>query len=323
MRVRALLTTTTLFPSVSSAFKYNLGGRAHNTNTQRYLSTHRSLRMAQDAAAKGAEVVVALDFDGVLCNSVGESSRSAFLCLQKRYPDVLKGTEWENLEDSDAPAWLMDKMRKLRPVVETGYENILLTRLLLEEYRMAETSGKETGTRPLTVGEIAANWGEELKDTLMRKYGYTQDELVHAFGDTRDEWIARDEESWLEANSFYERLGVRDAARYSKANVYIITTKQTRFAEALLKHAGIEVPEDKESAKTSGWGLCTCTWLTGASTTLISGKEGKPIRALKSFHRSGSGRLCAHQFLLKPQHRSAVQSTALTMDHFTLSCCIC
>eukprot|EP00611_Tribonema_gayanum_P019265 TRINITY_DN32_c0_g1_i3.p1 TRINITY_DN32_c0_g1~~TRINITY_DN32_c0_g1_i3.p1 ORF type:complete len:332 (-),score=56.98 TRINITY_DN32_c0_g1_i3:1239-2150(-) len=248
MRVRALLTTTTLFPSVSSAFKYNLGGRAHNTNTQRYLSTHRSLRMAQDAAAKGAEVVVALDFDGVLCNSVGESSRSAFLCLQKRYPDVLKGTEWENLEDSDAPAWLMDKMRKLRPVVETGYENILLTRLLLEEYRMAETSGKETGTRPLTVGEIAANWGEELKDTLMRKYGYTQDELVHAFGDTRDEWIARDEESWLEANSFYERLGVRDAARYSKANVYIITTKQTRFAEALLKHAGIEVPEDKVGA---------------------------------------------------------------------------
>lgn len=157
----------------------------------------------------------------------------------------------QKLDDADAPAWLLDKMRKLRPVVETGYENILLVRLLLEEYRMAETTGKETGTRPLTVGEISANWGEELKDTLMRKYGYTQEELVHAFGDTRDEWIAHDEEGWLEANSFYERLGVRDAARYSKANVYIITTKQTRFAEALLKHAGIEIPKDKVSSTTS------------------------------------------------------------------------
>lgn len=33
-------------------------------------------------------------------------------------------------------AWhgrMVDKMRELRPVVETGYENIILTRLLIEE----------------------------------------------------------------------------------------------------------------------------------------------------------------------------------------------
>jgi phosphoglycolate phosphatase-like HAD superfamily hydrolase len=196
-------------------------------------------------AAKDQTPVVALDFDGVLCNSVGESSRSAFLCLQKRYPEVLAGTDWENLDDADAPAWLVDKMRKLRPVVETGYENILLTRLLLDEYKAARLNENTTGYRPLTLGEIAANWSDNLKETLMRRYGATKDELVEAFGTTRDEWMARDAESWLEANTFYERLGVLDAAKDCTANMYIITTKQHRFATALIKHAGLSVPDEK------------------------------------------------------------------------------
>jgi hypothetical protein len=89
---------------------------------------------------------------------------------------VLKGTPWEHLDDADAPAWLTDKMRKLRPVVETGYENIVLTRMLLEEYMVGETSTQ--GTRPLTIGEISANWGEDFRDALMHKYGYGRDELI-------------------------------------------------------------------------------------------------------------------------------------------------
>jgi hypothetical protein len=75
-----------------------------------------------------------------------------------------------------------------------------------------------------------------------------------AFGDARDGWIARDEEGWLDANGFYERLGVRDAARDAAADVYIITTKQARFACALLKHAGIAIREDK----VGGCSECGC-----------------------------------------------------------------
>jgi hypothetical protein len=82
--------------------------------------------------------IVALDFDGVLCNSVGESTRTAYRCIQEHYPEVLQDTEWDkDPKDGNPPDWLMFKMRQLRPVVETGYENILLARLMLEDYKAA------------------------------------------------------------------------------------------------------------------------------------------------------------------------------------------
>lgn len=36
---------------------------------------------------------------------------------------------------TSSPRRIVDKMRELRPIVETGYENILLVRLLIEEVR--------------------------------------------------------------------------------------------------------------------------------------------------------------------------------------------
>ncbi|GJN07684.1 hypothetical protein PR202_ga25532 [Eleusine coracana subsp. coracana] len=68
----------------------------------------------------------ALDFDGVLCDSCGESSLSAVKAAKVRWPFVFEQV------DATMEEWIVGQMYTLRPVVETGYENLLLVRLLVE-----------------------------------------------------------------------------------------------------------------------------------------------------------------------------------------------
>lgn len=59
------------------------------------------------------------------------------------------------------PLWLRAKMRLLRPVMRDDSDALLLVRLC-----MAEVIGDDPRKRPLTVGEICANWDEALRETL-------------------------------------------------------------------------------------------------------------------------------------------------------------
>jgi hypothetical protein len=126
-------------------------------------------------------------------------------------------------------------------VVETGFESLLLLRLCAEE---ALASGP--AKRPLTIGEISANWGPELRESLLVRYRIRQEEAVAAFGATRDAWIAEDEAGWLGANGFYD--GAIEALQGamgsdSGTSVYVVTTKQARFADQLLRSQNVYLPE--------------------------------------------------------------------------------
>ena len=59
--------------------------------------------------------VWAFDFDGVVCDSVGESSLSAWKAALKKWPEIFGTPEAESKRDS-----VLDGMRIVRPVVETG-----------------------------------------------------------------------------------------------------------------------------------------------------------------------------------------------------------
>ena len=138
--------------------------------------------------------------------------------------------------------WLRAKLRLLRPVVETGFESLLLLRLCAEE---ALASGP--AKRPLTIGEITTNWGPELRDTLLARYEIRQEEAIEAFGSTREAWLDEDEAGWLAANSFYDgALGALRAtlAAEGGAKVYIVTTKQAKFASRLLSSQKIDVQDE-------------------------------------------------------------------------------
>eukprot|EP00904_Undaria_pinnatifida_P012979 jgi/Undpi1/8811/HiC_scaffold_25.g11273.m1 len=195
--------------------------------------------MTKDSSSQ----IYALDFDGVICNSQGESSRSGFKALQCVWPELgarLKAERGGEAGDDDAPAWMLDKMRELRPIIETGYENILLARLLVEEGRRGERGRQRMREGE---GERSIPSGPEAREELTVRYGLSRDELINAFGQARDEWIETDFEGWLGANSFYE--GVREAIAACKGEVYVVTTKQQRFASALLEYAGVKVPLER------------------------------------------------------------------------------
>ncbi|KAM0055987.1 hypothetical protein Hdeb2414_s0006g00212571 [Helianthus debilis subsp. tardiflorus] len=92
----------------------------------------------------------ALDFDGVLCDSVGETAISCVKAAKLRWPELFATVD-SSLED-----WFADQMRILWPVVETRYETLLIVRLLLEiKNPSLRTSSVPNG---LTVEGILESW---------------------------------------------------------------------------------------------------------------------------------------------------------------------
>ncbi|XP_012083366.1 uncharacterized protein LOC105642967 isoform X2 [Jatropha curcas] len=178
----------------------------------------------------------ALDFDGVLCDSCGESSLSAVKAAKVRWPSLFDGV------DSTTEEWIVDQMYIVRPVVETGYENLLLVRLLLE--MRIPLIRKSSVAEGLTVERILENW-LKLKPVIMEEWGENhRDDLINLFGKVRDEWMYKDLPAWIGANRFYP--GVADALKFASSKVYIVTTKQSRFADALLRElAGVTIPSER------------------------------------------------------------------------------
>ncbi|XP_057435666.1 uncharacterized protein LOC130728269 isoform X2 [Lotus japonicus] len=162
----------------------------------------------------------ALDFDGVICDSCGESSLSALKAAKVRWPGLFDG---------------------VRPVVETGYENLLLVRLLLET--RAPSIRKSSVAEGLTVDGILEKWSK-LKPVIMEEWGENRDALIDLFGKVRDEWLEQNFATWIGANRIYP--GVSDALKFASSRVYIVTTKQSRFADAILRElAGVTIPPER------------------------------------------------------------------------------
>ncbi|KVH89057.1 hypothetical protein Ccrd_008930 [Cynara cardunculus var. scolymus] len=137
----------------------------------------------------------ALDFDGVLCDSCGESSISAVKAAKVRWPELFATV------DSAMEDWIVDQMHIVRPVVETGYENLLLVRLLLE--MKIPSLCKSSVAEGLTIEGILENWSK-IKPVIMEEWSENRDALVDLFGKVRDEWMEKDLATWVGANSFVE-----------------------------------------------------------------------------------------------------------------------
>lgn len=70
--------------------------------------------------------VLCLDFDGVLCASSEESSYSAVVSSMRFWPST-----FQHIQEQDK-AQIQKSIQYLRPVIETGYENMLMARYLFE-----------------------------------------------------------------------------------------------------------------------------------------------------------------------------------------------
>ena len=222
---------------------------------------------------KGGDDVVdllfAFDFDGVICNSAKELCISGWEAGKQLYgPNIT--ADWPAKPSND----LISKFHQVRPVVETGWDAIIINRALME--------GEP-------VHKFLSYYSSTFREELIAKYrdpssllsctisieGQTsipwkqseEERYKKAFHEARTNAIETNREEWLEENDFYPRalevlrylndlqkeqerlrevknkspLGLK--SKHGQIKVVIITTKAKEFTLELLAGKGIDILE--------------------------------------------------------------------------------
>ena len=164
--------------------------------------------------------LVVLDFDGVICDSAPENAATAWHVCQFLWP--------EDFPSGAVPESAIRRFCAVRPYMETGYQAILMTRL------MQENAPEEQYTDGL------ADW----QPRNLARLGLTKPELQKLFGAERDRWIAADLPGWLSYNRYYDGAAQVLRSLRERARVMILTTKERRFVQQLMRREGIDFPAE-------------------------------------------------------------------------------
>lgn len=162
-----------------------------------------------------SKVIYALDFDGVICDSAVETAITGWKTAGQIWTDMPK----------DVPPDTIDRFRKVRPIIETGYEAILTMRLLF----LGES-----------VDSIFKHHAEK-NHYLMQQVQVTADDLKQRFGDTRDQWIADELDGWIRMNPLFDGVAEKLRKLGQQDEWYVITTKQERFVKHIFQANDIEL----------------------------------------------------------------------------------
>lgn len=160
--------------------------------------------------------ILALDFDGVLCDGLMEYFQVAWRTYEQLWqPDR------SVLPEDVAPIFY-----RLRPVIETGWEMPVLLQALRQG--VSET-------------EILQHW-VTIAPQILADSHLDAKTIGTALDCQRDEWITTDLDGWLALHRFYPGVIERIQSVLS-SSVYpvIISTKEGRFINQLLQKQGIEL----------------------------------------------------------------------------------
>ncbi|KAL7434728.1 hypothetical protein ACHAXM_004289 [Skeletonema potamos] len=178
------------------------------------------------------------DFDGVVCDSCDECTVSAWRTC-KILNAIPNNFDTTLSDDGRPPQWLFGKMREIRPAIEVGWQIPVLLSVFLDQHVNSSPSNPA-----LSVPEVLDNY-EQLVEDWLTKYNLKEKDMIDTFGQVRDDWISEDMKSWLDINTFYQ--GISQAINECTGEAVLVTTKQQRFATALVRHAGVtdaSMPDD-------------------------------------------------------------------------------
>jgi len=164
--------------------------------------------------------LLALDFDGVLCDGLLEYFQTAWrtYCQLWSYPQRV------------SPPELATVFYRTRPVIEIGWEMPILIRALV---------------LGISESEILHNWSEIAHNIITEEQLHA--EIIGPHLDrVRDEWINTDLSGWLGLHRFYPGVIERIKPLIEQSfPVYIITTKEERFVRSLLQEKEVNIPENQ------------------------------------------------------------------------------
>lgn len=162
--------------------------------------------------------ILALDFDGVIC----DGSQEYFQTTKQTYSQIWN-SQTHSVSDDLAPTFY-----RLRPVIETGWEMPVLLRAIILE---------------IPEEEIFKDWSK-IARSIIETEKLNPKEISTTLDCIRDRWIASDLESWLALHRFYP--GIIEKIKQvlnSAIAFYIVTTKESRFVRQLLQQQGIDLAD--------------------------------------------------------------------------------
>jgi hypothetical protein len=162
--------------------------------------------------------VLALDFDGVLCDGMREYFEASRRSYMKIWPD-------EKAPGEDT----FPEFRALRPVIMTGWEMPLLLRAIIQGRRESIILQDWEGVRHELV-----NSGPLHGDALAGALTQTLDKV-------RRRWIATDPRDWLERNVPYCQIEEIRRLVSEPERTVLVTTKEGEFARQILCHWGVRL----------------------------------------------------------------------------------
>ncbi len=171
--------------------------------------------------------VLALDFDGVICDGMPEYFESSLRARQVafgRTPDPNRREE------------LFARFSTLRPGVETGWEMVVLVDILAER----DPSGDV---------ELRQHWAA-VRDGWVGRKAIEPKKLADALDSVRDAWVRDDLSGWLAKHAFFPGMTtwLRQLCE-SGQTWYVVTTKEARFNVALLEWQQVPIARERVIGK--------------------------------------------------------------------------
>ncbi|GFE70829.1 HAD family hydrolase [Chroococcus sp. FPU101] len=163
--------------------------------------------------------ILALDFDGVICDGLLEYFQST----KRTYSKI-----WhlDNIASLDQFA---NQFYLLRPVIETGWEMPVLLRALVLE---------------ISSEEINQNW-PNIAEKIVKTEQLDPKILSYELDATRDRWIETNVDEWLALHRFYPNVVERMSQILdTSTQLYIISTKEGRFIQQLFQEKGVTISKD-------------------------------------------------------------------------------
>jgi phosphoglycolate phosphatase-like HAD superfamily hydrolase len=162
--------------------------------------------------------ILALDFDGVICNTVYEGLRSAWQVCREVRPEA----------GVNPPPEVGAAFVRLRPVLEYGWEFPVLLLAILDGI-----------PEPALLREFQTTW----RQRILGRYHLTPPVLAARFDAARDRAIQASLTDWLKDQALYPGLAERlRATLRDGVQVFVLTTKEGRFAHQLLEINGVALP---------------------------------------------------------------------------------
>lgn len=164
------------------------------------------------------QILYVLDFDGVICDSALETGMAGWKAALQIWDDMPK----------NEPYPYATAFQIARPILETGYEAILIIRLLF----LGETPAA-----------ILTNFDSQ-KAVIIASTQRDEPALKKLFSEIRDRWIHEQPAEWAQLNPLFSGVAQKLTALSTRGLWIILTTKQERFVEQILTAHGVNLPAE-------------------------------------------------------------------------------